>query len=85
MADCLDMDDVDRRLLDVLLADSRASVRELADRVGISRANAYARVARLRGGGEVAWRAWPGIVTPFALLAIRRDDFLAVFASGFPT
>lgn len=45
------MDDVDRRLLDVLRSDSRASVRELADRVGISRANAYARVARLREDG----------------------------------
>lgn len=45
------MDDVDRRLLDVLRNDSRASVRELADRVGISRANAYARVARLREDG----------------------------------
>lgn len=51
MADCLDMDDVDRRLLDVLTDDARASVRELADRVGISRANAYARVARLREDG----------------------------------
>lgn len=45
------MDDVDRRLLDVLREDARASVRELADRVGISRANAYARVARLREDG----------------------------------
>lgn len=45
------MDDVDRRLLDVLREDARASVRDLADRVGISRANAYARIARLREDG----------------------------------
>lgn len=45
------MDDVDRRLLDVLREDARASVRDLADRVGISRANAYARITRLREDG----------------------------------
>jgi DNA-binding Lrp family transcriptional regulator len=45
------LDDVDRGILDVLLADGRCSFPELAARVHISRANAYARVARLRADG----------------------------------
>ena len=42
------MDAVDRQILDVLRADARVSVRDLANRVGISRASAYARIQRLR-------------------------------------
>ena len=45
------MDDVDRALLDELARDGRASVRQLADRLEISRASAYARIARLREDG----------------------------------
>lgn len=41
------MDAIDREMLDVLLADARTSVRDLATRVGISRASAYARLRRL--------------------------------------
>lgn len=41
------MDAVDRAILDVLRADSRTSIRDVATRVGISRANAYARVKRM--------------------------------------
>ncbi|HWJ66043.1 MAG TPA: Lrp/AsnC family transcriptional regulator [Nocardioides sp.] len=41
------MDAVDRAILDVLRADSRTSIRDVAGQVGISRANAYARVKRL--------------------------------------
>lgn len=41
------MDAVDRAILDVLRADSRTSIRDVASRVGISRANAYARVKRM--------------------------------------
>ena len=37
------VDDTDRRILDALRADARLSVRELAARVHLSRANAYAR------------------------------------------
>jgi DNA-binding Lrp family transcriptional regulator len=46
-----DVDEVDRRLLDLLRADGRLSVNELATRVNISRANAYQRLARLRETG----------------------------------
>lgn len=45
------LDDVDRRLLDELVRDGRLSVRALAERVNISRANAYSRVERLRADG----------------------------------
>lgn len=41
------MDPVDRAILDVLRADSRTSIRDVAGQVGISRANAYARVKRM--------------------------------------
>ena len=45
------VDDVDRRVLDLLREDGRLSVNELAARVNISRANAYQRLARLRETG----------------------------------
>ena len=41
------MDAVDRAILDILRADARTSIREVANQVGISRANAYARVKRM--------------------------------------
>ena len=41
------MDAVDRGILDILRADARTSIREVAERLGISRASAYARVKRL--------------------------------------
>jgi DNA-binding Lrp family transcriptional regulator len=52
------LDDVDRRLLARLMRDGRASVRGLAERLHISRANAYARIERLRADGVlVGFRA----------------------------
>lgn len=45
------LDDVDRRLLDELTRDGRLSVRALAERVHISRANAYSRLERLHADG----------------------------------
>jgi DNA-binding Lrp family transcriptional regulator len=42
------MDGVDREILDVLRADARVSIRDLASQVGISRASAYARLQRMR-------------------------------------
>lgn len=41
------VDAVDRAILDVLRSDSRTSIRDVATQVGISRANAYARVKRM--------------------------------------
>jgi DNA-binding Lrp family transcriptional regulator len=47
------VDAVDRRLLAVLAVDGRCSVNELATRVGIGRATAYARLARLEAEGII--------------------------------
>jgi DNA-binding Lrp family transcriptional regulator len=47
------VDAVDRRLVAVLAADGRASVSDLAEQAGISRANAYQRLARLRSSGTI--------------------------------
>ena len=47
------LDDVDRRILDELVRDGRISIRTLAERIHISRTNAYARVERLLGEGVI--------------------------------
>ncbi|MET8086327.1 Lrp/AsnC family transcriptional regulator [Micromonospora sp. NPDC049114] len=47
------MDEVDRRILDELVRDGRTSVRTLAERIHISRTNAYARVERLLREGVI--------------------------------
>src|SRR5262245_34751127 len=49
-----DLDEVDRRILEALVADGRASIRTLAERVHISRTNAYARVERLVRDGVIS-------------------------------
>ncbi|TQS42922.1 Lrp/AsnC family transcriptional regulator [Cryptosporangium phraense] len=59
------LDDVDRRILAELTADGRLSMRTLAERVHISRANAYARVDRLRENGVI--RGFHADVDPTAL------------------
>jgi DNA-binding Lrp family transcriptional regulator len=48
-----DVDAIDRRLVDLLRVDGRASVSELAARAGISRANAYQRLGRMRSTGAI--------------------------------
>src|SRR6516165_6837846 len=47
------MDDTDRLIVEALRADGRLSMRALADRIHISRASAYARVARLERDGVI--------------------------------
>ena len=47
------LDEVDRRILDALVRDGRASIRTLAERIHISRTNAYARVERLLRDGVI--------------------------------
>ncbi|MDH6460704.1 Lrp/AsnC family transcriptional regulator [Micromonospora sp. A200] len=47
------LDEVDRRILDELVRDGRLSVRTLAERVHVSRTNAYARVERLLRDGVI--------------------------------
>ena len=48
------MDDVDQRLLSELRRDGRASLSELADRLGISRATVRSRMERMTLAGEIA-------------------------------
>src|SRR5690606_24054230 len=52
-APATDLDDVDRRIVACLTEDGRMSVNELAARVGVSRATAYARLDRLRSEGVI--------------------------------
>jgi DNA-binding Lrp family transcriptional regulator len=47
------MDDIDRQIVEALRADGRMSMRALADLIHISRASAYARVARLENDGVI--------------------------------
>lgn len=47
------LDDIDRRLLDVLTRDGRISVNELANQANVSRATAYNRFDKLRKRGVI--------------------------------
>ncbi|MGC1212171.1 MAG: Lrp/AsnC family transcriptional regulator [Micromonospora sp.] len=47
------LDEVDRRILHELVRDGRISIRTLAERVHVSRTNAYARVERLLRDGVI--------------------------------
>jgi DNA-binding Lrp family transcriptional regulator len=47
------LDEIDRRIVEVLRSDGRVSMTELAERVRISRANAYSRFSRLEDEGVI--------------------------------
>jgi DNA-binding Lrp family transcriptional regulator len=47
------VDDVDHRIIELLRADGRRSVNEVAAEAGVSRANAYQRITRLRNEGVI--------------------------------
>lgn len=47
------LDSIDRAILRLLQTDGRASIRSVADRVHVSRANAYARINRLVEDGVI--------------------------------
>ena len=57
------LDDTDRKILDALTGEGRMSMRTLAESLHISRANAYARVERLRSSGVI--RGFRADVDPF--------------------
>src|SRR5207247_486512 len=59
------VDAVDRAILRALTDDGRMTVTELAERVRISRANAYARLARLEADGII--RGYQARVDPRAV------------------
>jgi DNA-binding Lrp family transcriptional regulator len=47
------LDDIDQAMLGELSADARISIRALADRLSVSRANAYSRLERLTRDGVI--------------------------------
>jgi DNA-binding Lrp family transcriptional regulator len=47
------LDDTDRAIVAELVGDGRVTIRALAEKVHISRANAYARIARLQAQGAI--------------------------------
>jgi DNA-binding Lrp family transcriptional regulator len=81
------LDRIDRRILEVLRDDGRISIAALADRVGVSRANAYSRLERLREEGVVegftarvnSRRMGLGIAA-LVLLSVRQPDWRALRA-----
>jgi DNA-binding Lrp family transcriptional regulator len=56
------LDAIDRKILDLLSTDGRASVREVAERAGIGRATAYSRIQRLHETGVI--RGFTVVVDP---------------------
>jgi DNA-binding Lrp family transcriptional regulator len=56
------IDDTDRQIVEALRADGRMSMRALADLIHISRASAYARVARLEREGVIT--GYAAIIDP---------------------
>ncbi|MGC5052303.1 Lrp/AsnC family transcriptional regulator [Micromonospora sp. DT48] len=81
------LDEVDRRILDELTRDGRLSIRTLAERVHVSRTNAYARVERLLRDGVItgfAARVAPeaaGLGTSaYIALTIRQNTWREVAA-----
>ena len=76
------IDEIDRRIIDELEADGRLSGRALADRVSISRANAYARLDRLiadkviTGFTAIVEPARVGLTTSaYVTLSIRQNSW----------
>ncbi len=59
------LDDIDRRLLSVLVQDGRISVNELAARANVSRATAYARFDKLLASGAI--KGFQAVVDPAVL------------------
>lgn len=75
----MELDAIDHRLLDELVADGRVSVPALAERVGIGRATAYSRFQRLVDEGVITGftarvdpRALGLPVTALVLLGVRQ-------------
>lgn len=84
------IDDVDRALLRILVADARISNKELAERVGIAASTCVARVRALRGSGVI--RGYHADVDPRAIghdveamIAIRLQPHARSAMSGVVT
>ncbi|MBV9060382.1 MAG: Lrp/AsnC family transcriptional regulator [Pseudonocardiales bacterium] len=78
------LDDVDRRMLGLLVDDGRMSVNEVANRAGISRATAYARYDRLLARGAI--RGFRADVDPGAIgLDIAAMILINIKQGSWPT
>ncbi len=60
----MDMDEVDRRIIELLSGDARLSFRDIAKRIGASHANVSARIKRLEEGGVI--KGYSVVVDPDA-------------------
>ncbi|GAA1088935.1 Lrp/AsnC family transcriptional regulator [Nocardiopsis composta] len=78
----VELDAVDRTIIALLRADGRMSVRTLAERAHVSRANAYSRLDRLRREGVI--RGFTAVVDPdkcgyglaaYVSVRIRQDSW----------
>jgi DNA-binding Lrp family transcriptional regulator len=76
------LDELDRSLIRLLVADGRLSMNELAKQAGVARATAYSRVERLRREGVITGftatvdPARVGVgVTALILLNVRQGDW----------
>ncbi|HEX6405190.1 MAG TPA: Lrp/AsnC family transcriptional regulator [Pseudonocardiaceae bacterium] len=78
------LDDVDRRMLGILVDEGRMSVNELANRAGISRATAYARYDRLVANGVI--RGFRADVDPQAIgLDVAAMILINIEQGSWPT
>lgn len=60
----MEMDEVDRRIIELLAGDARLSYRDIAKRLGASHANVSTRIKRLEEGGII--RGYSVVVDPDA-------------------
>jgi DNA-binding Lrp family transcriptional regulator len=79
------IDDIDRRILHELSRDSRISIRSLAEKAHISRANAYSRIDRLVSAKIIQGftvridNEKAGLLTSaFVALSIRQDSWRGI-------
>lgn len=82
------IDRIDTQILDALERDGRLSMRQLAEEVHISRANAYARVERLTTSGVIT--GYTALVDPvgrglgtsaYLTMNVRQPEWRAIHAS----
>jgi DNA-binding Lrp family transcriptional regulator len=81
------IDAIDTQILDALERDGRLSMRQLAEEVHISRANAYARVERLTASGVIT--GYTALVDPvgrglgtsaYLTMNVRQTDWREIHA-----
>jgi DNA-binding Lrp family transcriptional regulator len=81
------IDEIDTQILDALERDGRLSMRQLAEEVHISRANAYARVERLTASGVIT--GYTALVDPvsrglgtsaYLTMNVRQTDWREIHA-----